>query len=275
MKLLRKIEKFVWDSKISVVQKNSKFKDIHKGETCMIFGNAGSLKYYDFSALPKIPSIGCSYSLTDNRTKDLNMQYCVTSDPYLLYPIRHNKTYKKFQRNLIEPIMRKLILKNKGTTFFISLTNYFGFFRIPENLNFFYHFGDKTSTSCDLGGKFAVSKGALHIMIGVAKYLGFSKAILLGCDYLGSPKLEGHFYADVAPFIGVDDKGYREGVKRIADGIEILCIFPKGIKSIDFKSASFEEYFNSPEIYRENHKFIDPEYLKMMRKCLPYDQICL
>lgn len=275
MKFLRVIEKILWNSKRSVVQKNLKFKDIHKGETCLIFGNAGSLKYYDFSALPEIPAIGCSYSLTDKRTNVLNLQYCVISDPYLLYPIRHNKTHKTLQRNMIGPIMRKLILNNKGTTFFTSLTNYFGFFKTPENLNFFYHFGDKTSSSYDLGGKFAVSRGALHIMIGVAKYLGFSKAILLGCDYLGSPKLEGHFYAYAAPFIGIEDIGYREGIKKIADGIEILCVFPKGIQSPDFESVCFEEYFNSPEIYRENHEFIDPEYLKMMQKCLPYDQICL
>jgi len=176
---------------------------------------------------------------------------------------------------MIGPIMRKLILTNKGTTFFTSLSNYYGFFKTPKNLNFFYHFGDKTSTSCDLGGKFAISIGALHIMIGVAKYLGFSKAILLGCDYLGSPKMEGHFYAYPAPFIGIDNKDYRDSIVRIAEGIEILCVFPKGIKSPDFESVCFEEYFNSPEIYQENHEFIDHEYLKMMHKCLPYDQICL
>lgn len=275
MKFLRTIEKILWNSKSSVVQKNSKLKDIHKGETCLIFGNAGSLKYFDFSALPKIPSIGCSYSLTDIRTNNLDMKYCVISDPYLLYPIWFNSTQKKIQRNMIGPIMRKLILKNRDTNFFTSLTNYFGFFKTPENLNFFYHFGDKTSASYDLAGKFAVSKGALHIMIGVAKYLGFSKAILLGCDYLGIPKLEGHFYADPTPFIGVEDIGYREGIKKIADGIEILCVFPKGIQSPDFESVCFEEYFNSPEIYRENHEFIDPVYLKMMRDCVPYNQIYL
>ncbi len=101
MTFLRNIEKVLWNSKKAVVQKNSKFKDIHKGETCLIFGNGGSLKYFDFSALPKIPMIGCSYTLTDNRVKDLNMQYCIISDGYLLYPIRYNSYLKKFQKNLI------------------------------------------------------------------------------------------------------------------------------------------------------------------------------
>jgi hypothetical protein len=39
-------------------------------------------------------------------------------------------------------------------------------------------------------------------MLGVAKYMGFSNAILLGCDYLGSPPVMGHFYADCKPFNG-------------------------------------------------------------------------
>ena len=275
MNVLRNIEKALWNTQKSVILQNAKLKNIHKGETCLIFGNGGSLKYYDFSALPKIPAIGCSYTLTDNRTRDINVQYCVISDGYLLYPIRHNHTHKKFQRNLIAPIMRKLIFRNKQTTFFTSLTNSFAFFRRPENLKYFYHFGDKTSTSYLMDGAFATSGGALHIMLGVAKYLGFSKAIVLGCDYLGSPKSEGHFYADSASFTGMDDRGYCEGIKKVAGDIEMLCIFPKGIKSLDFPSASFEEYFQSPELYRENNEFIDEEYLMMMRKCIPLNQICM
>ena len=273
MGVIRNIEKFIWNSKKHIVQKNIKFKDTHKGETCLIFGNGGSLKYYDFSALPPLPKIGCSYTLTDNRAKKLNMEYCIISDSYLLYPVRYNSYLKKIQNNLIGPILRKLIKQNKKTTFFTSLTNYFAFLKKPTNLNYFYHFGDKTSTSHYLDGTFATSGGALQIMLGVAKYLGFSKAIILGCDYLGSPKFEGHFYSDKKPSVGVDDRSYCEEIKRIAAGTDILCIFPKGVKSIDFESASFEEYFNAPEHYQENHQFIDENYLKMMRNMVDSNQI--
>lgn len=31
----------------SVIERNKKFKDAHAGESCYIFGNGASLKYYD------------------------------------------------------------------------------------------------------------------------------------------------------------------------------------------------------------------------------------
>ena len=273
MGLIRSIEKFIWNSKKHIVQKNKKIRNIHKGETCLIFGNGGSLKYYDFSALPPFPTIGCSYTLTDKRAKKINIEYCIISDGYLLYPVRYNSYLKKFQNNLIGPILRKLIKENQNTTFFTSLTNYFAFLKKPVNLNFFYHFGDKTSKDYNLDGTFATAGGALQIMIGVAKYLGFSKAIVLGCDYLGSPKYGGHFYSDKIPDVDEDDRLFCEEIKRISDGIELLCIFPKGVKSKDFESASFEEYFHSPERYQENHEFISGEYLQAMRNMVKSMQI--
>ena len=68
---------------------------------------------------------------------------------------------------------------------------------------------NKTSnnSSFDLSNDFDYLDGSLDVMIGIAKYMGFSKAILLGCDYLGQPKVDGHFYSDEKP----DHKDLRRG----------------------------------------------------------------
>ena len=41
------------------LKKNTKFKDVHKGESCYIFGNGSSLKYYDLKLFNEKASIGC------------------------------------------------------------------------------------------------------------------------------------------------------------------------------------------------------------------------
>lgn len=49
--ILKKQLDYFWlmHSKLSYV--NLKFKNLHKDEECFIFGNGGSLKYYDISKL--------------------------------------------------------------------------------------------------------------------------------------------------------------------------------------------------------------------------------
>jgi hypothetical protein len=201
------------------------------------------------------------------------MDYCITSDSYLLYPLRKDSYSGEIILNLIGPILKKIIRKNISTHFFTSLTNYYSFIRKPSNLSYFHHFGDITSDSYDLAGKFSHVTGALDIMLGIVKYMGFSKVILLGCDYLGSPKLEGHFYSDGEPEYGDDDLSYAERLKKVAGNLDVLAIFPSGISCLVFKSATFEEYFDIPERYQSNTKIVEREYLDMMRKAALKKQI--
>lgn len=273
MKYIKYLLNKFWDFHKAVVLKNLKYQNIHKGQTCLIFGNGSSLKYYNLAAIKKYPSIGCSYSLTDKRMSALEMTYCVIADSYLLYYFRQHSYSNRIIVNLIGPILKKIIRENINTQFFTSLTNYYSFLRRPNNLSYFHHFRDKRSGSYDFSGSVSNCAGALDIMISLAKYLGFSKVILLGCDYLGSPKLEGHFYSDSIPSYGKDDPQYVARIKEVAGELDVLPIFPKGISCSVFKSATFEEYFGASEVYQSNIEIVDEEYLIMMRKAAKATQI--
>ena len=83
------------------------------------------------------------------------------------------------------------------SSFFISITNLYSFTKTIKNLHYLpvKSVGKNNSSnnsSFDLSNDFNYLDGSLDIMIGIAKYMGFSKAILLGCDYLGQPKVDGH-----------------------------------------------------------------------------------
>jgi hypothetical protein len=267
MEFIRKVSNIFWAFHKAVVQNNLKYQNIHKGETCLIFGNGGSLKYYDLSAIgKKYLSIGCTYSLVDKRLSGLEMNYCVIPSAYFFYYFRLHSYAKKIIINLIGKIVKKIIIKNTNTRFFVSLTNYYSLFCRSHSLSYFHHFGDKTSNSYDLAGNFSTTTGALEMMISLAKFMGFAKVILLGCDYLGSPTLEGHFYADSIPFYGADKPEYVTRIKKVAGELDVVVILKKGSLCPVFESYNFEEYFGAPEYYQSNTEFIDEEYLIMMRK---------
>lgn len=262
---------YFWKAHRFLVKRNKKFKNIHAGETCYIFGNGGSLKYYDISKLSKdIPAIVCAYSLVDTRMNSLNVKYMVVTDSYCLYPLLYN-TYphvRKLQINRVRPIYKKIMEKTKNVHFFISLTNLYAtlFWKTP--LNYVFHFGKKIPLSDDMAGNFSNVEGAADVMLATAKYLGFSKAIVMGCDYFGVPPMLGHFYADYEPFAWDDSdnalKEYRAKRIQPAKGIDVLVILPEGISSSHFNYDSYENYFGLAKKYQENHDFIDSSDLNML-----------
>ena len=115
-------------------------------------------------------------------------------------------------------------------------------------------------------------------MLGVAKYLGFSKVVLLGCDYLGYPCLEGHFYSyDKNIIKGAYKTQYVNNIKQVVDNLEIdlLTIFPTGVKSKVFNSISFLDYFGIEEKYQEQPQIVNDDYLDLLKIASPKRQVFL
>ena len=280
MQLIKYILNFFWKLHKPFVKKNKIFKNKHLGETCFIFGNGGSLKYYDIDKLPDNPSIVCAHSLIDNRLKKMNIKYLAITDSYILYPFLFNTSpqIRKIQTNKIKKIFWDSVRGyNKGITIFTSLTNIYASFFKRLNINFFHHFENKNSNSCDLSGDFSTCHGAVDIMLGMAQYMGFSKAIIMGCDYLGTPTMLGHFYSDDEPHYASEhhEEGYsnfRQRVKAVGKDIETLVILPEGVTSPDFNYDSYENYFGLEKNYRNNFDFIDQKYIELLREAAESNQ---
>ncbi|EOQ97969.1 hypothetical protein LEP1GSC195_1069 [Leptospira wolbachii serovar Codice str. CDC] len=268
---VRKALVLFWSSHRFIIKKNQVFKDKHIGETCILLGNGGSIKYYDISKLPKdMPIISCSYALIDKRLEGLNVKYNVLTDTYLLYRILFN-TYgfmRKFQVNQVRSIFERLISRNPQVHFFTSITNFYSTIARSKNVSFFYHFGEKETYKHDLAGVFSNCAAAADVMMATAKYLGFKKAIIIGCDYFGVPPMLGHFYANYKPFEynEANYSEYRARVLKASAGLDVLVILPKGIKSPDFKYDSYESYFGLQRNYQENTEIIDREYIDSFSK---------
>ncbi len=265
MKLIKKSLAFFWSLQSFRVSGNVKFKDIHKGETCLIFGNGASLKYFNFELFPKHVAIACTFSLLDIRFKKLNLKYNYLSEPYILYPYIYNDYTQKIQKNPLRMIFKKIFLKNDNVTFFTSISNSLSFLKKPNNLRYWHHFGLKDFSSVDLAGKFSTSSTTLDAMLGMARYMGFSKAIILGCDYLCSPKMEGHFYANNIPVFGKEDYEYALRIQKSIGELDVLVICPKGSSALLLPSLTYEEYFGVQEEYKSNREIIENDDLEMIK----------
>jgi hypothetical protein len=245
---------------------NSQFKNIHKGETCFIFGNGGSLKFYDLSLLPNALSFCCSFSLIDKRMQKLRPKYNVFTDSYLFYPLLFN-TYpfvRKFQINEFRNILRDTIRKNPNTHHFCNVTNYYALKQL-QNVSYFHHYGDRFSESFDLASKFSTCGSALEIMIGAARYTGVEKFVLFGCDYLYDKALLGHFYSDYKPYAGDALPDYINRFRDISRNLNVTVVRPKHLDCGSFESVTFEDHFGLESKYNHNYEIIDRNILNKMR----------
>jgi len=256
---------YFWKLHKNKLKKNITLKNSYKDKSCVIFGNGGSIKYFDIKRHEGFFYMGTTYAMLHRDIKNLKPDFYVIPQKYDFYPFNYhvrNGRKGEWNFNHRRRIYERIIKKGKETRFFINLSNYYGFFNRPKLLNFFFSFDDYKSTSDDFGydltNNFNCTTSSLEVMIGISKYLGFKKIILIGCDYLGVPKLEEHFYSNSDPWIGepiVD--AYIKRIKKLTNNMEVITIFPKGISSNEFKSFTYDEFFE-----KKNYKNKDIQIRK-------------
>ena len=69
----------------SVLSKNKKFKGLHAGESCYIFGAGASLKYFDLGLFNDRVSIGCGQLFVHRDIHKLDLKYYYVGDTFVYY----------------------------------------------------------------------------------------------------------------------------------------------------------------------------------------------
>ena len=160
---------------------------------------------------------------------------------------------------------RKKIIDNNNTLFFTSISNIN--FR-AKNVFYEHHFGNRKPEidKYDLSGEFSFMDGALASMLGLAIYMGFNKAVLVGVDYTFSPSIVEHFIADPTTIHNereiLHDKTYF--FEMIQKKIELLTITLDGGKSSVLDYMSYRDYFGLDQVYHENYDLVDASDLSML-----------
>lgn len=240
-----------------IIEKNLKFKDIHKGQSCYLFGNGSSLKYFDFKSFNDKDAIGCGALFLHKDFNLLNIKYYFEGHPFFYYPYWINPYSRKIQMNPMGKFFKKRQLNN-NFLLFCNLSNFFGI--RGENIYYVHHFDKEfeSYSNCKLDGNFTTMSSSLSGMLGLAIYMGYDDITLVGCDYSFAPQSQGHFYENgVFKDINGDDpnKQFLEDSVRFAS-IQILTPHEKYQGNV-LSHVHYKELTGQDPIYKENNKIIE------------------
>ena len=114
-----------------------KFREKHTGETCYIFGNGISLKWFDLEVFKDKPAFSINFLMAHKSFKTLNVNYNLIVHPYFFYPLNKFKYFLNLQIiNKLQIYYREYIKKNLNKFFFTNLSNYS--FLFYPNIFFFF-----------------------------------------------------------------------------------------------------------------------------------------
>ena len=168
--------------------KNKKLEDIHEGESCYIFGDGHSIKYYDLSDFNDKIGIACNHFPFHKDFKKANVKYSVLIEPYYFLPFfdrifKKRKVQSIFSFNPISFNYRKIIKANLSIIFFVNLSNWL--FLSGKNVHFLYRniLSKKKKYNNEICKKFDCDKGVLRRAISLAVHLGFKEIYLVFLKY--------------------------------------------------------------------------------------------
>jgi hypothetical protein len=255
-----------------LLARNAQFKNRHQGETCYIVGNGASIKNMELGAFSDHVAIGLNMLCLHQEYRALDLRYHVFAEPLILYPYVKNPYTGRYQPNVFGALFREAFSQHPDVALFTSLSNVLGHrFR---RVFYLYHFGQREVRReiCDIAGAFSFMWGSLYAGIGLAINMGFSKAVLVGCDYAFSPRAEGHFYA-AGPPVRSDryDNMYARLFDEAAGSIDLSLVTDVG-ESRWLPSRTYSDYTGRPLRYRENTELICADYINMLQQAADVGQ---
>ena len=251
----------------NVMKKNKFFNELHRGEECYIFGNGDSLKYFDLELFKDKISFGCNVLMVHKDFHKLYQKYYVSVHPLIYSPVWQGmQSGIYFEKNPYYKLYKKYY--NCNHINFVHSSNYF--FINDKNKFRFVHNLDKYpigtdyidfTTSCSF------VHAALSTMVGLAIYMGFKKVYLVGCDYLFTPMVLGHFWDVKEARLAEAPYPHLDLLNKLSDVIDLTIVTRKGISS-KIKSIQYEKFFNVKENYKNADQLVSQSDLKELEKTL-------
>ena len=249
----------------------------HKGEECYLFGDGGSLKYFDLSKFNNMPGIATNNLMFHKDFNKLKIRYYCIYEPYWFLPffvsgMSDKKNHKRFKllKNKIQKKHRKEAKNNQSITFLTDISNSLKF----KGKNVLY-ISDKivnSFTSYDfISHRINCFEGSLRVQIMLAIYLGFKKVYLVGHDYTHKNSPSQHFYGK-GKGVNCNKILWNNDFFKIAKNyIDIETITKNGV-SKTLKHITYHDFTGQELNYKENHEIVSKENREIL-KSWPWYQI--
>lgn len=241
-----------------------KFSNLHKGESCYLFGNGESIKWFDLSLFGDHPAVGCNMLPFHKDFHKLDVRYMTLVEPWyftskLLQPKRYHES------RAISAEYKKIIRVTPDIEYFVSLSNKFSF--SGSNVNYVFRgFPEIRNKTDELLSQFDLFGGGFHATLSLAYYLGFSKIYLVGFDsWVALPQYNLRFCElgkgvasnNVPP---AESLLYMNIIERETD----LCAITLDGQTCHVEGISYEKYTGKSPVFKENYEIINDDYLKLL-----------
>jgi hypothetical protein len=244
-----------------------KLQNIHDGDSCYIFGDGPSIKWFDFKYFGDKPSICCGMIPFHKDFNTLDVRYCSLVEPWLFCPdwakkgSVHLKELTAMAKNYVD-----VIEKHQDKSFFVNLSNTFSL----TSDNIFYVndrlYGKKGVLDPDLMA-FNVFEGSFYASLAIAYHLGFKSVYLVGFDaWTLQPALNKRWYEKGRGEEFMPTNFALDYLKVLKRHMDIYTISPGG-KSQNVECIDYEEFTGGIKPrFRENTELMDPNYLDALSK---------
>lgn len=245
-----------------------KFSNRHEGDTCYIFGDGPSIKWFDFAAFDDHPAICCGMIPFHRDFNKLDVRYITLVEPWLFAPkIFQPKILHCLRQVAAEYRCRIASLPDKE--FFVSLSN--RFFLTGKNINYVYRNLPNLRGEKDRRlNQFDCFVGSFHASLSVAYYMGFKKIYLVGFDaWTIQPARTLRWYELGDGEYFTPTNFAMEYLAVLKSETEIYTISREG-ESCNVKNVSYANYTGKQPEYRENYQLLTDHMLNILGTCNEY-----
>jgi hypothetical protein len=245
------------------LSKIHKYMDAHKQESCYIFGDGVSLKWFDLDEFSDKISISGGLIPFHKSFNVLDTRYLLLAEPFWFYPEFWTKyVTKSTSMPYIQKAYRQVIKKYADKQFFLNLSN------TPvihsNNINYiFKDFCDERLTEDFITRRINAFHGSLRTAITLAIYMGFKQCYLVGCDYTHSPSRIRHWYEKGEGEFNVHEN-YNYDYFEMAQKYMIITTITLDGSSDCLNSITYENFTGKKPKYRENTELVDKKYLEIL-----------
>jgi hypothetical protein len=261
---MSKLKSLIYNFATPILNKVNRFNNLHNGETCYIFGDGSSIKYFDLNAFNNHVSIVGNYIPFHNEFSQLNAKYCIMSAPFYFSPY-FGYDDPDFKNHLYQmsKLYKKFIINNNKLSFFLNLSNFpFAYY---DNVYFnFLKYPKAHIPKQFISNEINCFTGVLRHAISLAIFMGFSDIVLVGCDYTHSPSTCLHWYekgSQEVNNLNNYDKYFFELATKYA---KITTVTIDG-KSDLLDYISYEKLTGLKPHYKENEELISETYRNVLK----------
>ncbi len=261
--MLRKITSILFGHLIRDLEK---FRGIHKGESCYIFGDGISIKWFDLTSFGNLPAICVGLLPFHKDFNQLDVRYCAMIEPWLFVPKYFRPINPKItQYRMISKEYESVIKNHPEKQFIVHLSNCLSL--SGENVNYIFRklpkSGNKTD---DLLQNYECFRGSFDTSLMLAYFLGFKKIYLVGFDSwtLQLPRARGNHWYNIGQGVFFEPTDFAtELLDALRTEVDINTIsYDRQSKNVN--CISYEAFTGKPPVFKENYELLSEYHLKVL-----------